>query len=456
MNGNAPISLGKDGLKLCVEETRRFDRLIRESYEQIGLDVYGVKHTPGIAVFTYGSPGRRELIGGDSDADIFLIERKRTEKSQELRKRLKEKWETFGFSKVDLPTWGTYDEIETYLEKSLVEGNQVLETRYLTGDSLVAQEVLDKKKRFDSIERGLENIVFNKLYFNQYFRQRVRDGALNLKYCHGGSRDFLFVYWHDRLDRMLNKDSEDPSYTPRIESGLNRLVSQGKIEKKELESLIEAINFSTELRSDVLAINKNGPDRGLTFLDSSTLEKLHSTGYPEPETIRSYFEEYRMRIENLSKLVWEETIKKAGALRGNLWEKQFKDAYLIDTDEGKRKKIPSDDPLLSTALIWGASEAGQKELFNFLANKHRESENWSVIGSIVCSPLCNENLLYHFGTGQLKEKGYGYLLRVVARNKNVGKETLKSIAEDSKLEKRYTEVAQVALVKGNKEANNQI
>lgn len=456
MNGNAPINLGKNGLNLCVEETRKFDKLIRESYEQIGLEVYGVKQTPGVAVFAYGSPGRRELIGGDSDADIFLIEKERTEKSKELRKKLKEKWETFGFSKVDLPSWGTYEEIETYLEKSLVEGNQVLETRYLTGDSLVAQEVLEKKKRFDSIERGLENIVFNKLYFNQYFRQRIRDGSLNLKYCRGGSRDFLFVYWHDRLDRMLNGDADDPSYKSRIESGLNRLVSKGKIRPKELEDLIEAINFSTELRSDVLSLNKSTSDRGLTFLDNSTLKKLHSIGYPEPETIRSYFEEYRMRIENLSKIVWEETIKKAGTLRGNLWEKQFRWAYSQETKQKIREKLPSDDPLLSTALIWGASESGQKELFGYLSNKHKESENWSVIGSVVCSPLCSEKLLHHFGTGQLKEKGYGYLLRVVARNKNVGKETLKSIAEDPRLEKRYTEVAQVSLIKGNREANNQI
>jgi hypothetical protein len=456
MNGNAPISLGKNGLKLCVEETRKFDKLIRESYEQIGLEIYGVKQTPGVAVFAYGSPGRRELIGGDSDADIFLIERERTEKSQELRKKLKKKWETFGFSKVDLPSWGTYEEIKTYLEKSLVEGNQVLETRYLTGDSLVSQEVLDKKKRFDSIERGLENIVFNKLYFNQYFRQRVRDGALNLKYCHGGSRDFLFVYWHDRLDRMLNKDPDDPSYIPRVESGLNRLVSQGKIRQKELENLIEAINFSTELRSDVLSLNKSTSNRGLTFLDNSTLEKLHSIGYPEPETIRSYFEEYRMRIKNLSKLVWDETINKAGSLRGRTWEEQFRCAYSQKTKQKIRKKIPSDDPLLSTALIWGASESGQRELFDYLSNKHKESGNWSVIGSIVCSPLCDEKTLHHFGTGQLKERGYGYLLRVVARNKNVSKETLKSIAEDSKLEKRYIEVAQVALTKGTEEANHQI
>ncbi len=456
MNGNTPINLGKDGLKLCIEETRKFDKLIRDSYEKIGLEIYGTNPTPGVAIFAYGSPGRRELIGGDSDADLVLIERERTEKSKELRKKLKEKWETFGFSKVDIPSWGTYKEIETYLEKSLVEGNQILETRFLTGDSLVLQEVFEKKKKFNSIERGLENIIFNKLYFNQYFRQRIRNGALNLKYCHGGSREFLFVYWHDYLDRMINGDPDDPSYIPRIESGLNRLVLQDKIKKKELTNILEAINFSTELRSDVLFLNRTTRDRGLTFLDNETLKRLNNIGYPEPEAIRSYFEEYRLRIKNLSNLVWEETIKKAGKLRGNLWEEHFKEAYKTETNEISRGKIPSDDPLLSTALIWGATESGQKELFNFLANKHNQSENWSVIGSIVCSPLCDEKILHHFGTGQLKEEGYGYLLRVVARNKNVSKETLKSIAEDPKLEKRYTEVAEAALTKGNESANNQV
>ena len=456
MNGKAPIKLGRNGLKLCVEETKKFDRLIRESYEQIGLDLYGVKHIPGVAVFAYGSPGRRELIGGDSDADIFLIEKERTEKSQELRKRLKEKLETFSFSKVDLPNWGTYDKIETYLKKSLVEGNQVLETRYLIGDSAISQGILERKRKFDSIERGLENIVFNRLYFNQYFRQRVRNGALNIKYCHGGSRDFLFVYWHDKLDRIIKGDADDPSYIPRIESGLNRLVSQGKISEKELKNLTEAINFSIELRSDVLALNKHTPERGLTFLDQSTLERLHSLGYPDAEIIRSYFEEYRMRIGNLSKLVWNETIRKAGEIRGDYWEEQFRRAYVAETEEEVRRRITSDDPILSIAMIWGASESNQKQLFDFLANKYRKTENWSIIGSIVCSPLCDGELLHHFATEQLKEKGYGYLLRVVARNKNVKKETLKSIAEDSRLEKRYTEIAQVALVKGNKEANNQI
>jgi len=143
-------------------------------------------------------------------------------------------------------------------------------------------------------------------------------------------------------------------------------------------------------------------------------------------------------------------------LRGEIWGEQFIKAYSTKTSEEVRERIPSDDPLLSTALIFGASESDQKKLFDSLSKKHKESENWSVIGSIVCSPLCDKEILHHFGTGQLKEKGYGYLLRVVARNKNVSKGTLKSIVEDPKLEKRYTEIAKVALIKGNKDANNQI
>jgi hypothetical protein len=56
----------------------------------------------------------------------------------------------------------------------------------------------------------------------------------------------------------------------------------------------------------------------------------------------------------------------------------------------------------------------------------------------------------------LAEKGYGYLLMVVARNKNVGKNTLEEIVSNLSLEKRYTEVAEAALIGGTKAANSQI
>lgn len=62
----------------------------------------------------------------------------------------------------------------------------------------------------------------------------------------------------------------------------------------------------------------------------------------------------------------------------------------------------------------------------------------------------------YLSKGIAKEKGYGYILRVIARNKNTSFETLRGIAENETLEKRYKEVAIAALNFGNFVANNQI
>jgi hypothetical protein len=445
-----------EGLTRVVEETRNFDRIIKGVYDLTAKEVYGSSNTPGVAVFAYGSPGRIELIGGDSDADVLLVEDRRTSKSKRFRELLKQRWGEFDFSKVDLPNWGSYDEIDVYLCKSLVEGNQVLETRFLTGDERVRKQIQVKKEGFDSIERGIRAIVFNRLYLNQYFRQRVRDETLNVKYCGGGSRDFLFVHWHDKLDRLMVGDPEDLSYRPRVEVGLERLNEQGKITDKELSDAIEAINFMMVFRSDMLIVNKETEDRGLTFLDEKTSEALELIGYPPYEEIKEYFDKSRKAVSRVTGVVWEETLKKAGRIRGIEWEKNFRSAFSLGTPEKVRAQIPSYDPLMRVALLWGASESEQQSLFNYLSNKHMNTEDWATVGSIVCSPLCSPEILHYFGTGQAKEEGYGYLLRVIARHKNTRKETLESITKDRSLDKRYTEIAQASLEGGTAKANNQV
>ena len=55
-----------------------------------------------------------------------------------------------------------------------------------------------------------------------------------------------------------------------------------------------------------------------------------------------------------------------------------------------------------------------------------------------------------------KEAGYGYILRIVSRNPNVKQETLKAIANDPKVEPRYTQCAKAALEHGKEAANHQI
>ena len=152
----------------------------------------------------------------------------------------------------------------------------------------------------------------------------------------------------------------------------------------------------------------------------------------------------------------EETIKKAELFKGSDWGYQFRKALDPKTSEEEKASMNSEDALLRIALIWGVSESGQRSLFNYLANKYKESEDWATICSIVCSPFCSSEVLDYLSRGIAKEKGYGYILRVIARNRNVGTETLRNIAEDGNLEKRYKEVAIAGLNFGSLAANNQV
>jgi hypothetical protein len=321
----------------------------------------------------------------------------------------------------------------------------------------VKEELEKKKKSCNSIERQLKNFFFNRFYFNQYFRQRVRNGALNIKYCKGGSRDFLFFYWYDNLYRTLNGMEIDNTYQPKVKIALENLFKIGKISLSKLEEALEALNFLMVLRGDILRINKNTKDKGLTFIDDNTLERLVLLGYPEPQKTKELFERYRRTIAEISDLIYEETIKLAGSLKGKQWEHSFRNSLNPNIPEqDKIKIIDDDDPLLRIALIWGASENNQTSLFNYLANKYKTSTDWATICSIAASPLCPPKILDYLGRGIAREKGYGYILRVIARNKNTPLETLRSIAEDETLEIRYKEVAIAALNFGNFVANNQI
>ncbi len=444
------------GMQRAVEESKNFERITKGVYQVTARDIYGSIETPGIAVFAYGSPGRIEMVGGDSDADIFLVERPRTEQSQAFKKLFTERMKLFDYSKIDMPEWGTFQEIETYLSKSIVEGNQVLETRYLIGSSQVKKQMNELLHHHNSVERELKGIIFNRFYFNQYFSQRRRNGFHNVKYCPGGSRDFLFVYWHDKLSRMVDGANNELSYRPFIESGLKRLFECNKITERERTHSLDAAGFLIELRSDILNLNKHTPERGLTVLDSNTAKRLEFVGYPAFEEIKSLFEHYRKNLEFISNIVWNSTIDIGSKLKGEEWKRQFKLASNSDIEQKERVNLSHEDALIRIALLWGASNANQKELFEYFARKYLQSEDWATIGSIVSSPHCPGDILHHFGTGVLKQQGYGYLLRVVARNQNVAQQTLEDIAADPKLEERYTEVAKAALKGGYTSANHQV
>ncbi|MDI6738325.1 MAG: hypothetical protein QME12_07485 [Nanoarchaeota archaeon] len=443
------------GLPRVYKETIKFDKIISDVF----AEAKAPEGEPPMAIFAYGSPGRFEFTGGDSDADIFIAEPSISVAGDRFKKTLKQRWGAFDFSKVDIPPCSTYDEIDTFLNCSLVEGNQILETRFICGDEIIRRNVEERKKRFDSPYRELTNIIFNRLYFDQYFKQRVRDGARNIKYCNGGTRDFLVFYWYDRLCKKI--DGKDTSLSlltqPQIKEGLERLMMEGSITGEQFGKTIEAVNGLIELRTDALIANRTTEDRGLSILDGNLIRRLQRTfGYPDRDKIKGFFDYVTAVIDDSVKAAWKRTLEIGSSFYGQGWGENIELARAKDTPQGIRMQIPDNGAPTRIALLWGTTNSGDKDGFEMLTKRYKETVEWGTLASIVCSPLCSPEVLHDIGTGIAKEKGYGYILRVVGRNKNTSKETLKNIADDSKLDERYSGVAKTALELGSKGANNLI
>jgi len=211
------------------------------------------------------------------------------------------------------------------------------------------------------------------------------------------------------------------------------------------------------LRTDALIANRGTEERGLSVLDDRLIEKLQKDfQYPTKEKVIEFFEYVTSSIEGVIKTSWERTLDIGSTFYGDKWKERIKSAYSPNTSQEERLKIPDIDAPTRIALLWGTSNSENLDGFQTLSKRYANTTDWGTIASIACSPLCDSDVLHEIGTGIAKENGYGYILRIVSRNNNTKEETLKRIAEDAKLDKRYTEVAKTALEHGNQRANNLI
>ena len=115
-------------------------------------------------------------------------------------------------------------------------------------------------------------------------------------------------------------------------------------------------------------------------------------------------------------------------------------------------QIDNSDVLLQMAVIWNLSLEKDLLIFNEGFNRYSKSDKWVVLASICCHNDCpdkNLNTIVNKGCN----KGYEYLLRIISRNKNVSKETLKKIIDNPNLEYRYKIVAKTAYERGIEKAN---
>ena len=449
-----------NGFKMTVRYTDSLEYLMKNLFNSV------VKKPEGIAAFVYGSLGRKEMIG-ESDLDVLVLWDDKYDKiSKERKDEIKQKSESFNFCKVDIPDWGNLKEAEVYSKISITEGNQVLECRFLCGDDKKRKKEENIQQKYATAERMTRNFIFQKFYFDEYFKHKVRDDALNIKYCHGGSREFLFINWFDNF--MFKKHpcwETQNKEIPYVERGLINLYKNNLISTPEFKDALNAANFNILMRNETLDCNKGTKDEGLTYLDKITSEKLYKKlpelmEYYNITSYKDLIQEFNKQASNLKHIkdkIWDILIEECSRDFNNKWKNDFKLAYNPNTSESKREKLISyEDTLIKTALIWGASNSNQSRLLEKIIQENKDNNSWEVQASISTSPYCSAEHLDYLTNGIAKEKGYGYILRIIARNPNVTIETLKNIAYDNKLDIRYKQIALAALRHGRKAANHQI
>ncbi len=386
-----------------------------------------------VAIFLFGSPARYELLG-ESDADILIVRKKDTAEVRKFQMLFTQVMGEYGFVKIDIPTWGTIEDCRQYVMTAVTEGNQVLESRFLWGDVRVARAIEQLKIGFSTPEKMQRVLCFQYYYFNQYYVQRGREGVLNLKYGHGGTRDLLFPIWLSNLRDGVHY-AQQPG-RPAILQGLHSLLRHGDITQYEFERYKDAIGYVLFLRNEMLRINRGTQSEGLTFFDASTIRRLIKD--------KTVLIQFGLRNQEEFLQYTARCVKTVFVLKQHVWS-------IFHTwcrSNSVRKKH---DMIRILTDIWTASN-GSKFTARLL-RMHAKSDSWEVLTSIACRRDCPPDVLNYLATQKGFRKGYEYVLKIIGRNRNTRKSTLERIARNSKIEMRFRLPAITHLTRGVKRAN---
>ena len=416
------------------------------------------KKLKGIGVFLFGSPSRQEMVD-ESDADIMIIREKDNEDYLLFRKEFIRLIEKENFEKIDIPDWGSYADCEYYIADSITEGNQVVESKFVYGDYSVNCYIETLKSKYCTKERFEKVLCFQKLYFDQYYTQRTKPGVKNVKYGHGGTRDFMFLTWFvNLLDSSEGRKINTEDNFPLVYKSISSLYERGLINLEDYTKYSESVNVVLILRNEILIQNKLTLEAGLTYLDEKTISLLFKRKSFKDDSIideislKNYLERHIKNVAELKQRVWELFISYLYSSRGSVWTDKFKNFLVGNITKSDVDQIDNSDVLLQMAVIWNLSLAKDSMLFEVIFDMYSHSDKWVVLASLCCHRQCPDKILNEVLSKGCK-KGYEYLLRIISRNKNVSKETLKKIIDNPNLEYRYKVVAKIAYEKGVEKAN---
>ncbi len=419
--------------EFSVNYSVSYNSLMESKLIEASRKVFGTDSPEGVAIFSFGAPARKEMFGG-SDADVAIYRAGNTDKELRLREEFVELLQNFNFTKVDTPVWGTLDDIQRYMTTSVTEANQVMEAQFICGDPKFRKRVEELRVSLYDKEIIARNLFFQFFYFDQYYNKKASPDHLNLKYCAGGIRDFLFPMWYAQLKKGIDGNLK----TTAIERGLNTLYEEGLLAEDDLVDILKYSSSIAFIRDEIIRLTPGDMDGKITPQKALEVYKKRPHVFENSQYLLELVEKSRQKIITVKAKVWEGLCQYFATTKSESWNTYFKKALAQDNFE-----LPSEfenDEIINTARIWTFNAQNVGQYFNYI-KKISGSDSWIVLASLLSNPQVSGSVIDSIIRRKGLIPGYEYFLEIAARNPNLETSTLEFILDDHSTEPRFKKPA---------------
>ena len=407
-----------------------------------------------VAVAVYGSASREEMAA-KSDADILVISNSESLSEKNFRKEFIKLLEPFGFTKVDVPNWGTVSDLEQIVGVSIVEGNQVIESEAVIGDAELVKRFEKMKIRSSTLERAVTNLVFQKYCFDHYYKKRTKEGLVNIKYSHGGTRDLLFIIWVAKLEALRRKCQKE---IRSLTEALDFLHEVGDLSSIQRKKILHAASVMILLRSEVLKVNQSSKHQGLSFFNPKSSKafkgsQLLSTLFKNSETLATVYRKSAAQIIKTKSVLLNREFSRC--LDGEELKLMKSSEKLDSTLE---RCLRSQQKTSRIICLWELSkrsmnELSQRLLLRYIAS-NQNTISWEEAAVLMTIEELESTVIDGLVQMAISRQNFGYILKMAAQHQNISKRSLKEIIRAGG-DERYIALARVALAKGVGDTNFQ-
>jgi len=411
-----------------------YNNLIKSKVSYASEAIFGFPVPEGVAVFSFGAPARKEMLGG-SDADIAVYRAGRSGKESELRELLVKSLQNLNFTKVDTPVWGNLDEILQYMNTSVTEANQILEAQYICGDPEFREQVEALRASSYNKVGVARNLVFQFIYFEQYYRKKASPNHINLKYCLGGTRDFLFPVWYAQLKCGIERDLQ----TTATERGLDALCAEGLLTVEEVADVLKSASAISFIRDEIMRITPGDVDGRLSLDKAIEVCGQIPMIFSQPQEIIRVVNESRQKIIAAKNKVWCGLCKYFSETKSEEWNEHFRNA-LSDADSAASPLEFRNDDVIDTVRISNIDAQNLMQYSEYI-EEAAQSDSWTVLAALLSNSYVPGCVIDSVIRRRGITPGYEYFLEIAARNPNLERETLEFMVSDDKIEHRFKKPA---------------